>query len=91
MVMWKSNGFKIQFKPPLPLSSSGNHRLSIPLMTLTAICIRRLIVEARGGQSKVPVVPLSKIELRHSEDPRLSIGHFENMCKNVSLMPGGVD
>ena len=56
-------------------------------MTLTAICIRRLIVEARGGQSKVPVVPLSKIELRHSEDPRLSIGHFRDICEIISLMP----
>ena len=51
------------------------------------------VMALRGGQSKVPVVPLSKIELRHSKDPRLSIGHFRNMCKIVSLMQkgGGVD
>ena len=37
--------------------------------------------------------PLSKIKMRHSEDSRLSIGHFRDMCKIISLMPegGGVD
>ena len=45
------------------------------------------VMALRGGQSKVPVVPLSKIELRHSEDPRLSIGHFRDICEIISLMP----
>ena len=45
------------------------------------------VMALRRGQSKVPVVPLSKIELCHSEDPRLSIGHFRDMCEIVSLRP----
>ena len=50
-------------------------------------CCGSPVMAFRGGQSKVPVAPLCKIELRHSEDHRLSIGHFRDMCKIVSLMP----
>ena len=47
----------------------------------------------RGGQSEDTVAPLSKMELRHSEDPCLPIGHFRDMRKIISLMleGGGVN
>ena len=67
MVMWESDGFKI------PLSSSGIHCLSIPLMTMAAIRVRRLVKARRWYfvvvHSKFPVRRLARTSCANLKIP----------------------